>query len=88
MPFKLSDATLQLIMQLLTSKSGQQGGVANLPTNGQVPPGFGVTVLPFPPGPPGTDPLGYTSIFGAGTNAARNRSQTNQIQSTTPPSYP
>jgi hypothetical protein len=87
-PVKLSDATLQLIMLYLGSRSGQQGGVANLPNSGQLPQGFGVTVLPLPPGPPGTDPLGYTSIFGAGTNAVKNRSQTNQIQTTSPPSYP
>lgn len=87
-PFKLADATLQQIMQQLASKPGQRGGVANGPTSTQVPPGFSTSVLPNPPGPPGTDPLGYTSIFGAGNNAARNRSNSNQIQTTTPPSYP
>ena len=87
-PVKLSEATFQLIMQQLSSRPGQSGGVANLPTTHTLPPGFAATVLPPPPGPPGTDPLGYTSIFGAGTNASKNQSQTRQIQSTTPPTYP
>jgi hypothetical protein len=84
-PFRLSDTTLQMIMQTLTSHPGHHGGVANWPTNNNVflPPGFGTTILNNPTNPPGTDPLGYTSIFGAGAGAAKNKAQTKQV-----PSYP
>ena len=39
---------LQLIMQLIDGKPGQTGGVANIPTQGNVPPGFKYTVVPGP----------------------------------------
>jgi hypothetical protein len=87
-PFRLSDATLQLIMQALGSRSGQRGGVASIPTPGSLPPGFGVTILQDPTQPPGTDPLGYTSIIGAGSGAARSNAQANQADSATPPPPP
>jgi hypothetical protein len=94
-PFRLSDATIRLIMQLITSRQGQGGGVAIAPTQGSVPPGFGVTIVQDPTHPPGTDPLGYTSIFGAGNAAGKGVSQTNQLGSVTvspppppPNSYP
>lgn len=86
-PFRLSDATLQNVMQTLTSGSGQTGGATNPPTNQSVslPQGFSTTFLPNPSQPPGTDPLGYTSIFGAGTSLSKNKSQTNQVQTARPP---
>ena len=90
-PVRLSDATLQLVMNFINSKSGQTGGAANIPSSNptSLPPGFGTTVLENPMHPPGTDPLGYTSIFGAGTGASKNKSQTNQVQGIKPPpSYP
>src|SRR5438874_8182789 len=39
-PFRLPDAVLQLITQLINSKPGQNGGVAQIPTNGNVPTDF------------------------------------------------
>ncbi len=85
-PFRLPDELLQLIMQLINSGQGN-GGVANIPTPGDVPPGFKVTVVPDPTNPPGIDPLGYLGIFGAGNSAAKGVSQTGQGGSI-PPSQP
>jgi hypothetical protein len=89
-PFRVSDLTLQTIMRALTSGPGQTGGATNLPTDSSLslPQGFATTFLPDPFHPPGTDPLGYTSIFGAGTGLAKNKSQTNQVQSTQAPVAP
>jgi hypothetical protein len=84
-PFRLPDSLLQLITQLINSKPGQTGGVANIPTQGNVPEGFKFTVVPDPTAPPGTDPLGYISIFGAGNSAGKGVSQTGQGGSVTPP---
>jgi len=106
LPFKVTDASLQQILRTQTSRSGQSGGFGG---RGSAPPGL---VIPSPPGfgtanlanparPPGTDPLGYTSVFSAGAGVSRNKFQTNQVQSvvpqaqsamkaktTSPPSYP
>jgi hypothetical protein len=98
-PFRPSPATLQLVVQYLHSRPGQSGGVgrAGIPTNRTFAgPQQGIT---NPPSgnqaarngggtggnnrPPGSDPLGYTSIFGGGNTAA-----TGRVQSTTPPPYP
>jgi len=87
-PFRISEATLKLIMQLINSKPGQNGGVAGVPTQGNVPPGFNFTIVQDPASPPGTDPLGYVSIFGAGNGAARGTSQTGQGGSVSQPSPP
>jgi len=84
-PFRLPDSLLQLITQLINSKPGQTGGVANIPTQGNVPDGFKFTVVTDPTAPPGTDPLGYISIFGAGNSAGKGVSQTGQGGSVTPP---
>jgi hypothetical protein len=84
-PFRLPDALLQLITQLINSKPGQTGGVANIPTQGNVPDGFKFTVVTDPTAPPGTDPLGYISIFGAGNSAGKGVSQATQGGSVTPP---
>ncbi len=46
--------------------------------------GFGKTILADPSKPPGTDPLGYFSIFDAGNALAKNKSQSNQTNSTVP----
>ena len=86
-PFRLSDAALRLITHLINSNKGG-GGVAKIPTPGNVPPGFGFTIVQDPTNPPGTDPLGYTSIFGAGNNAGKGVSQTQQLEGVTPPSPP
>ncbi len=85
-PFRLPDALLQLITQLINSKPGQTGGVANIPTQGNVPDGYKFTIVTDPTAPPGTDPLGYISIFGAGNSAGKGVSQTGQGGSVTPPS--
>jgi hypothetical protein len=87
-PFRISEATLKLIMQLINSKPGQTGGVANIPTPGTVPPGFNYTIVQNPTNPPGTDPLGYLSIFSAGNGAAKGVSQTGQIGSVSVPQPP
>jgi hypothetical protein len=87
-PFRISDATLRLIMRLINSKQNQTGGVANIVKPGQVPSGYKYTVVQDPNEPPGTDPLGYTSIFGT---SGKGVSQTTQAGSTTkppPPSQP
>jgi hypothetical protein len=48
--------------------------------------GFGKTIVTDPAKPPGTDPLGYFSIFDGGNNVAKNKSQSNQTNSVqTPP---
>ncbi len=85
-PFRLPDDLLQLITQLINSKPGQTGGVANIPTQGNVPDGYKFTIVTDPTAPPGTDPLGYISIFGAGNSAGKGVSQTTQGGSVTPPS--
>ena len=104
-PFKVSDALLRQIMRAQTSRPGQNGGFGGRPGNGPAPPsfspppGFGTANLPSPARPPGADPLGYTSVFSAGGGVARNKFQTNQVQSVVPqamktkapsppPSYP
>jgi len=82
-PFRLSEATLQLIITILHSGPGQTGGTSNPPTNQvtNLPPGVNVTFLPNPSPPPGNDPLGYSSIFSTGNSLSQNKSQTNQVQS-------
>jgi hypothetical protein len=102
-PFKVSDALLRQIMRTQTSRTGQNGGFGGRQTNGTAPPifspppGFGTANVPNPGRPPGTDPLGYTSVFSAGGSVSRNKFQTNQVQSVVPqaqgsksppPSYP
>jgi FecR protein len=79
-PFKLSDAMMQIIVQILTSTPFQTGGVNNPPTNQAtpLPPGFSLSFLPDPSPPPGSDPLSYLGIFSAGNSAAQNQAQTNQ----------
>jgi hypothetical protein len=90
-PFRLSDTTLQNLMRALSSRPGQTGGVTHPPTHQSIdlPQGFGMLFLPNPSHPPGTDPLGYTSIFQAGSSLSKNKSQTNQVQTApkTPPPY-
>jgi hypothetical protein len=79
-PFKLTDAMMQIIVQLLTSSPNQTAGVTNLPTDlgTPLPPGFSLSFLPDPSPAPGSDPLSYLGIFSAGNSAAQNQAQTNQ----------
>jgi hypothetical protein len=86
-PFRLPDDLLRLITQLINQQSGS-GGVPNPPKPGDVPTNFAVTVAPDPAAPPGTDPLGYISIFGAGNAAAGSASQTSQAGSVSSPPSP
>lgn len=89
--FRPSGAALQQIISELTSTPGQHGGVtiATMPTpSTPVPPSFGTVKLTQPIRPPGSDPLGYVSIFGAASNSARTKAQSTQPNSTAPPPYP
>jgi hypothetical protein len=80
-PFRISDAVLQRVMALLTSAPGQTGGAVNPPTDRMTArEGFGGTILNDPARPPGSDPLGQTSIYQGGDALVRNQSQTNQTQ--------
>jgi hypothetical protein len=51
-------------------------------------PQIGTVILNRPMHPPGTDPLGYTSIFTGGNEAARNKSQATQLKSGVAPPPP
>jgi hypothetical protein len=84
-PFRVSEQTLRLIMRLIHSKPSQTGGVAHAIKPGQVPAGYRYTRVQDPSEPPGTDPLGYVSIFG--TNG-KGVSQTNQSGSVSLPPPP
>lgn len=82
-PFPIPDFLLQTIMAALTSGPGQHGGVSDLPTDQMAARlGFGRTIVTDPAKPPGTDPLGYFSIFDAGNAAVKNKSQSNQTNQT------
>ncbi|MBN9603451.1 MAG: FecR domain-containing protein [Afipia felis] len=85
-PFRVSDGLLAQIMTNLTSRPGQQGGAIDLPTDQMASrQGLGASTLPDPTHPPGTDPLGYVSIFDGGNDLAKNKAQTNQTQQAPPP---
>lgn len=82
-PFPIPDFLLQKIMAALTSGQGQTGGVADLPTDQMAARiGLGRTIVTDPAKPPGTDPLGYFSIFDGGNSVAKNKSQSNQTGQT------
>lgn len=89
-PFPIPDFLLQKIMTALTSGPGQSGGVSDLPTDQMAARlGLGKTIVTDPARPPGTDPLGYFSIFDGGNSVAKNKSQsnqTNQVNQPPPPS--
>jgi len=84
-PFRIPDTSLQIVMTTLTSKPGQTGGAPTSPTDTMtIRQGFGTTILTDPTRPPGTDPLGYFSIFDGGSGAAKSKSQSNQTTTSTP----
>ena len=88
-PFPIPDFLLQKIMTALTSGPGQTGGVSDLPTDQMAARlGFGKTIVTDPARPPGTDPLGYFSIFDGGNAVAKNKSQSNQTNQVTVPDSP
>lgn len=83
-PFPIPDFLLQKIMAALKSAPGQTGGVTDLPTDQMAARlGFGNTIVTDPAKPPGTDPLGYFSIFEGGDSVVKNRSQGGQPGNTT-----
>ena len=84
-PFRISDATLQLITRLINSKKNQSGGVTNVVQSGQVPNGYKYTVVQDPTEPPGIDPLNYTSTL---STSGKGASQTGQAGSVTKPPPP
>ena len=78
-PFPVPEFLLQKIMAALTSGAGQTGGISDLPTDQMAARlGFGKTIVTDPAKPPGTDPLGYFSIFDGGNAVVKNKSQSNQ----------
>ena len=84
-PFRIPDTSLQIVMTTLTSKPGQTGGAPTSPTDTMtIRQGFGTTILTDPTRPPGTDPLGYFSIFEGGSGAAKSKSQSSQTTTSTP----
>lgn len=88
-PFPIPDFLLQKIMATLTSGPGQTGGVNDMPTDQMAARlGLGTTIVTDPAKPPGTDPLGYFSIFDGGNDVAKNKSQSNQTNQASPPSGP
>lgn len=88
-PFRISDLVMAKIVAALTSSSGQKGGAGNLPSPEAfiLRDGIGTVILTDPARPPGSDPLGFTSIFGGGNDVARSKSQSNQIRNGAPPPY-
>jgi hypothetical protein len=78
-PFRLSEAALQVLMQILTSGPGQRGG-AGTPPAGPLLAGqnIGRARLDPPGAPPGTTPLGFNAIVSGGDGAARNQTQGGQ----------
>jgi len=88
-PFRISDLVLANVVSTLRSAPGQNGGASTLPAapfiaSNQI----GTVILNRPVHPPGADPLGYTSIFGGGSDVVRNKSQATQLKSgVAPPPY-
>lgn len=88
-PFPIPDFLLQKFMTAMTSAPGQTGGAPDMPTDSMAARlGFGKTIVTDPAKPPGTDPLGYFSIFDGGNSVAKNKSQSNQTNSVVPPPPP
>jgi hypothetical protein len=88
-PFRISDLVMAKIVAALTSGPGQTGGAGNLPSPEAfiIRDGIGTVILTDPARPPGSDPLGLTSIFGGGNDIAKSKSQSNQIRNGAPPPY-
>ena len=85
-PFRISDAAMQKIVALLTSNPVQVGGVPNVQTEAYViRSGIGQTIPDQPMNPPGSNPLGYSSVIDAGNSVVRSQSQTNQTNNAPPP---
>lgn len=88
-PFRISDGALNLLMKMLTSGPGQNGGNPTpTPSPLIVSNGIGTVRLDPPGSPPGSDPLGFLSIISGGDNTVKNRSQAGQLQNGLPPPPP
>jgi hypothetical protein len=84
-PFRISDATLQVVMRGLASVPGQTAGAVYPPTDQMAARvGFGTSYLNEPVNPPGSTPLGFTSLFTLGDSIVKNWSQTNQTDNVVP----
>jgi hypothetical protein len=87
-PFRVPDSVLAKTAASLTSGPRQTGGAVTMPADPFIARnGLGTVILHDPARPPGTDPLGYTSIFGGGNDVVRSKSQTNQTKTVAPPPY-
>jgi hypothetical protein len=88
-PFRTSDLVLANVVSTLRSGPGQRGGASTPPAAPFIAStGVGNVILNRPVHPPGTDPLGYTSIFGGGSDVVKSKSQSNQLKSgVAPPPY-
>ncbi len=88
-PTRVSDLVLGNAMRLLTSGAGQHGSAIHLPTDdGASRFGIGHARLDDPTSPPGSKPLDYIKIIGAGDAVARSKSQANQTTQVIPPPPP
>ena len=88
-PFRISDVVLANVVSTLRSAPGQSGGASTPPAAPLITStGLGSVILNRPSHPPGTDPLGYTSIFGGGSDVVRSKSQANQLKSGVAPPPP
>jgi FecR protein len=87
-PFRTSDTVLANVVSSLRSGPGQHGGASTPPAAPFITStGVGNVILNRPVHPPGTDPLGYTSIFGGGSDVVKSKSQSNQLKTGVPPPY-
>ena len=87
-PFRISDVALANVVSTMRSAPGQTGGATTPPAAPLIAVnGVGTAVLNHPAHPPGSDPLGLTSIFSAGSSLAQSKSQSTQLKSGVPPPY-
>ena len=87
-PFRVSDVVLASIVSTLRSAPGQSGGAPTPPAAPFIiANGVGTAILNNPAHPPGSDPLGLTSIFSFSSSIGRSKSQSTQLKNTAPPPY-
>lgn len=87
-PFRVSDVVLANIVSTMRSAPGQSGGALTPPSAPFITAnGVGTAILNNPAHPPGSDPLGLTSIFSFSSSVARGKSQSTQLKNTAPPPY-
>jgi hypothetical protein len=84
-PFRIQDASLRIVMTKVTSGPTQTGSAQSSPTDQMtIRQGFGTTILTDPSHAPGSDILGYFSIFDGGNSAAKSKSQAGSTTTATP----